>query len=189
MSLETQTDLVLQQGQTHQMSIGEAMDAYKRNTNWWAVYAAFDLPDFTASPKWISQKTGVDVAEVVEALDGLVLIGKLRKEQGAFYPVKGENHVRLDNSQKTRSQIIDEHALVSLQMLNHLDGTSKVAFDHRCFAANLDILKELYSEINAAFEKAFEKSQSNPKANDGIYKMTFTAVDTVQHATTTQGGN
>jgi hypothetical protein len=28
-----------------------------------------------------------------------------------------------------------------------------------------------------AFEKAFKKASENPAANDGIFKMTFTAVD------------
>ena len=51
-----------------------------------------------------------------------------------------------------------------------------MAVDHRCFASNVEILKELYSDINAAFKKAY-KNSSKVENNDHIFKMSFTAVD------------
>ncbi len=86
MSLETQLESNLQAGQSYSAQIGEAMEQYKTNSNWWVVYASFDLPDFTASPLWIAQRTGLEITEVVEALDGLATLGFLNKAESAFYP-------------------------------------------------------------------------------------------------------
>lgn len=54
-----------------------------------------------------------------------------------------------------------------------------MAVDHRCFASNVEILKELYSDVAKAFEKAYEASKK-AENKDRIFKMTFTAVDVLQ---------
>lgn len=177
MSLETTSETTLQSGQKHTMQFGDAREQYQKNSNWWVVYASFDLPDFVASPLWIAQRTKLDVSEVVEALEGLTTLGFLTKENGAFYPVKDKDFVKFNWPNKSKSEIIDEHAIVSQQMLNQLAEDARIAFDHRCFAANKEIVVELYQDIVKAFEKAFEKARYNPNSNDGIFKMTFTAVD------------
>lgn len=177
MSLNTQGETTLLSGQKHTMQFGDAREQYQKNSNWWVVYATFDLPDFVPSPTWISQRTKLDVSEVVEALDGLTTLGFLNKENGAFYPVKGKDFVNFNWPDKSKAQIIDEHAIVSQQMLNQLSEEVRIAFDHRCFAANKEIVVELYKDILNSFEKAFQKAQANPCSNDGIFKMTFTAVD------------
>lgn len=176
---DTHSNPILQQGQPHQIAVGDAMDTYKMNSNWWAVYACYDLPDFTPSPKWIEQKTGIQVSEVVEALDGLTALGFLVKEGGAFYPSKDKNYVKFSWPKKSKAEIIDQHSTVSLQILNQLNDQTTIAFDHQCFASNPQIITELYKDFEAAIKKAFEKSQQNQNANDGIYKFTFTAVDVV----------
>jgi hypothetical protein len=60
----------------------EARETFQRNSDWWAVFAAFDLPDFNPSPIWISKKTGIQIEEVVHALEGLSVLGYLKKETG-----------------------------------------------------------------------------------------------------------
>ena len=177
MSLNVGSEIALQPGQRHTMPMGEARDLFRRNSNWWVVYAAFDLPDFVPSPTWISQRTNLDVAEVVEALEGLTTLGCLTKDDGAFYPVKGKEFIGADWPTESKAKVIDGHALVSQQILNQLHEKTQIAYDHRCIAANKKIISELYQDISKAFEKAFENARSNPSANDGIYKMTFTAVD------------
>lgn len=177
MSLDTSSETTLTSGHKHTVQFGDAREQYQKNSNWWVVYAAFDLPDFIPSPIWLSQRTNLEISEVVEALEGLTTLGFLTKENGAFYPVKDKDFVKFDWPNKSKSEIIDEHAIVSQQMLNQLTEEARIAFDHRCFAANKEIVVELYQDIVKAFEKAFEKAKQNPNSNDGIFKMTFTAVD------------
>jgi len=76
--------------------------------------------------------------------------------------------------------------LISQQVLNDLEVTQKMAFDHRCFAANDEILTELYKDLATAFEKAFAKAQMSQN-RDRIFKMTFTAVDVLKSSTNTRG--
>lgn len=158
------------------ISYEDALENYRKNTDWWVVFAAFDLPGFQSSPLWIAQKTNLKVEVVVEALEGLSLLGYLKKEQGAFYPVKGKDFVNFEVQKRKKLEVIEEHGLISRQILNHLSENSLVAADHRCFASNGAILSELYSDIAKAFEKAYTDS-IKASNKDKIFKMTFTAVD------------
>lgn len=164
------------------ISFAEAMENYRKNSSWWVVFATFDLPDFQSSPLWIANKTNLPVDVVVEALEGLAVLGHLKKNQDAFYPVKGKDFVNLDVTGRKKADIIEEHSLISAQVISQMHENALLAVDHRCFASNVETLKELYSDIAKAFEKAYQASQAN-KNNDRIFKMTFSAVDVLQ------GGN
>jgi len=189
MSTELNGNIALHPGKSHeQILYKDALEAYQRNSNWWTVFATFDLPDFSPSPIWITKKTGLNIEEVVEAIEGLAVLGFLKKENGAFYPVKDKSFVSFDNSKRDKAEVLDEHAVISQQILNHLSSEARVAYDHRCIAANKEIIVDLYRDILTAFDKAFQKSQE-VKNNDGIFKITFTAVDVVPANETTGRGN
>lgn len=165
---------------SEQIGYAEAKDAFQRNTKWWTVFTTFELNDFNPSPLWISRKTGVSVEEVVEALEGLAVLGHLRKENGSFFPIPGKQFANFDWTGKTKAEIIDEHAVISQQILNDMHPKTTVAFDHRFIAGNDKILNELYADIRAAFDRAFQKSQENKSANNAIYNITFTGVDVIK---------
>ncbi|MBX3018768.1 MAG: hypothetical protein KF767_12825 [Bdellovibrionaceae bacterium] len=59
-------------------------------------------------------------------------------------------------------------------------NTNKRLSLHRFLAGNKELIIELYKDIQAAFDKAFEKSQQQKASNDAIFKVTFTAVDVLQ---------
>jgi hypothetical protein len=159
-----------------QISYADALENHKKNTDWWVVYAAFDLPDFQSSPLWLSSKLNLTVDTVIEALEGLTVLGHLKKDANGYAPSKGRNFVQLNVTQGKKADVIEDHSLISRQIINHLSEEALMAVDHRCFASNVEILKELYSDINAAFEKAY-KNSSKVENNDRIFKMSFTAVD------------
>lgn len=164
---------------TAAISYTDAMENYRRNTDWWVVFAAFDLPDVDPSPMWIAQRTNLSIEVVVEALEGLSVLGFLKKDKGAFSPIPGKDFVNFDVKAKPKAEVLDEHSIIAHQILNQLNEEALAAVDHRCFAANLEILQELYSDINQAFEKAYSRSKgSGPK--DRIFKMSFTAVDVLK---------
>lgn len=172
-----------------QVDYAEAQDAFQRNTKWWSVFAAFNLNDFKPSPIWIAQKVGISIEEVVEALDGLSALGYLTKDNGAFYPVKGKDFINFNWGNKTKTEIIDEHAIVSQQILNDLNTKTLFAYDHRFLAGNEEILTELYADIKNAFDKAFAKSQqTDNKNNNAIFKITFTGVNVVKNNNSNEEG-
>jgi hypothetical protein len=164
-----------------QIGYEEAKRAFQLNSNWWTVIASFDLPDFQPSAIWISTKTGIELKEVVEALEGLLVLGMLKSENGFIKPVKNRNFFEFDWKSKSKSEIKEEHAIVSQQILNDMNDSSLVVFDHRCFAGNLEIISKLYSDIKKAFDNAFEAAQnSKNQENDRVFKITFTAVDALK---------
>ena len=128
---------------------------------------------------WISKKTGLSIEDVVEALEGLSVLGHLKKEAGGFYPVKGKELCSFGWSGKSKAQVIDEHLVVTHQILNDMQVDRTVAIDHGFIAGNKELITELYQDIKAAIDKALEKSQKNKAANDGIYKITFSSVDVI----------
>ncbi len=177
MSLEQSSEPSLNTGHGHLIQFNDAREKYQKNSNWWVVYAAFDLPDFLPSPVWIAKRTNLEISEVVEALEGLTTLGFLNKKEGAFYPTKDKKFFNFSWQDKSKSQIIDEHAVVSQQILNQLNENVRIAFDHRCIVANKMIITELYNDIAAALTKAYENAIAQPNSNDGIFKITFSAVD------------
>ena len=170
-----------------QVGLPQARDAFQRNSDWWTVFAAFDLPDFNPSPLWISKKTGISVEDVVEALDGLSVLGYLKKANGAFYPTKDGEHHNFSYGDKNKTQVISEHSVVSQQILNDLSEQSLFAFDHCFMTGNKQILTELYHDVQKAFDSAIQKAKQDKKSNDCIFKMTFTAVDVVKPISTEKG--
>lgn len=161
--------------------LSEIREAYQRNSNWWTVYACFDLDQFEGTVAWISGATGLSPEDVEEALEALCVLGHLQKNGDRYVEAPGRDFVSFDFESKTRAEAIEQHALVSQQILNELGPTQKTAFDHRCLAANDEIILELYKDISKAFEKAFAKAR-NSKATDKIFKMTFTAVDVLKRS-------
>ncbi len=182
MELATTTHPSLASGQYQPtVEFAEVRDSYQRNSNWWAIFACFDVPVSDPTPDVIAQMTSLPLNEVCEALEGLCLLGYLRKKGESFEQVEGRDFLHFDYSNVSRAEIIDRHGLVSQQMLNDLASCQRFAFDHRCFAANDAILHELYKDLRAAFDKAFAQAQTCT-TGDRIFKMTFTAVDVLSQA-------
>jgi hypothetical protein len=174
------TDSLLGGSAQNQESLfSDVLDAYQRNSNWWTVFACFDLVGCQPTVDWIAERTGLPRVDVNEALEGLRMLGYLRQDGDRYYPVHGKDFVHFGFEGLSKAQVVDRHALVSQQILNHLEPTRKYAFDHRCFAADDEIIGELYKDIAAAFDKAFTKSR-NYRGADKVFKMTFTAVDVLK---------
>ncbi len=183
--IETNQEHLTKGKDTTSITYEDALSNYRGNTDWWVVFASFDLPDFKPSPLWISQKTRVPVETVVEALEGLTVLGYLQNNGGAYTPVPGKDFVKFEVQNRKKPEVIHEHSLITRQILNQLTEDALVAVDHRCFASNVEILKELYSDISQAFQKAYQNSQTS-KTKDKVFKMTFTAVDVLEQKGTTR---
>lgn len=160
------------------VSYTDAIDNYTMNTDWWAVFAAFDLTDMNPSPIWIADHLAMSLNTVIEALEGLVVLGYLTKDSKGYSVIPNKDFIKLEPTALPKPEVIEAHSLISRQIINDLDEQKPLAIDHRCFASNIEILKQLYSDINQAMEKAFEQSK-NLKNKDSIFKMSFTATDII----------
>lgn len=162
-----------------QVHYAETLEVYRRNSDWWAVFACFDLARGPHSARDIARLLSISESEAEEALEALRTLGFLKKDGQSYASVPGKEFMPFNFNGMTHEENIERHALVSQQILNDMGPRQRMFFDHRCFALNEQILSDLYKDIAAAFDRAFAKSQLTV-GNDKICKMTFTAVDVLK---------
>jgi hypothetical protein len=139
------------------------------------IFDVFDLPDAKSSPLWISGRTGIPVETVNEALEGLVVLGILVQTAKGYEKVK--HNVQLPYHEQSKNERMSEHALISHQILNHLDDEALGALRFSSFASNMEIISEMYEAISEAIYEADRKSNALPREKtDNIYLISFTAV-------------
>lgn len=164
------------------ISYADAFENFRRNTDWWLVFGSFDLPNSVATSLWIANKLSISVEAATEALEGLVVLGYLKRSDKGYEKIK--SYLEVPYNDLTKAKRIEDHALISRQILNHLNEHSRGALRFATFAANLDIIAEMYEKIHQAINDADEKARKlDPSQIDNIYTMTFTAVDTVSKDT------
>lgn len=163
---------------TSPISYADALENHRTNTDWWAVFACFDLAGMQPSPLWMADHLKISLEVVIEALEGLVVLGYLTKNAKGYSVIPDKDYIKLNPTALPKSVLIEEHSLITRQIINDLTENQVLAVDHRCFASNVEILKQLYSDINLAMEKAYEQSKALSN-RDCIFKMSFTATDIV----------
>jgi hypothetical protein len=81
---------------------------------------------------------------------------------------------------------MEEHALVSRQILNHLNEKAQGAIRFASFASNIQIITELYQKIDTALLEAQEQSRKSSKEQlDNVYLASYTSITSLP---TTQNG-
>lgn len=146
------------------ISYADALENYRKNTDWWIVFDTFDLSGAVGSSLWISGRTGLSVDTVTEALEGMVVLGLLVRTAKGFERVKKVLH--LSNEDQTKQKRMEDHALISRQVLNHLHENARGALRFASFASNIQIIAEMYEKINKAILEADEQSKKNePEPN------------------------
>lgn len=113
------------------ISYSDALENYRKNTDWWVVFSAFDLPDFQNSPIWIASRLNLNLETVIEALEGLVVLGFLVKDAKGYSVVKGKDFIQIDPKNLKKSDVIEEHSLITRQVVNQLCEEAVMAVDHR----------------------------------------------------------
>lgn len=163
---------------TGSISYADALENYRKNTDWWIVFDTFDLNNAKGSALWISSKTALGVETVTEALEGLTVLGLLVKSVNGFEKVK--QNFNIPNEGQTKNQKMQDHALISRQILNHLGEDTRGAVRHMGFASNIDIVTELYHKIDHLILEAQEKSRALRKEEiDNVYLTTYTSINTI----------
>lgn len=159
------------------VSYADALENYKKNTDWWIIFDSFDLEGSKGSALWIASRTGFTVEAVTEALEGLVVLGLVKKSEQGFEKIKEE----FDPVQSlSKAEVFEDHAMISRQVLNHLLPEAKGAVRFASFASNINIIAEMYQKINEAIIEADKKSKKLKRDQiDNIYLSTFSAVSSL----------
>lgn len=161
--------------ESNSISYADALENYRTNTDWWIVFDSFELSGAHGSALWISGRTGLGLDTITEALEGLVVLGLVKRTEKGFEAVKDVIH--LPNNDQTKLKKMEDHALISRQVLNHLGENAKGALRFASFASNIQIIAEMYEKINKAILEADEQSKKlNRDQIDNIYLASFTAV-------------
>lgn len=164
---------------TSPISYADALENYRKNTDWWIIFDSFDLPNAIGSALWISGRTGLSVDTVTEALECLIVLGLLKRKNKGFE--KAKETLILPEANQTKAKRMEDHALISRQVLNHLNETARGALRFASFASNIQIVAEMYEKINQAIFEADEKSKQLSRDQiDNIYLASFTAVTATQ---------
>gem|GEM_PF-2552073 len=164
---------------TSPISYADALENYRTNTDWWIVFDSFELPNAIGSALWIAGRTGLSVDTVTEALEGLVVLGLVKRTDKGFEAVKNVLHVTTADQNKKKR--MEEHALISRQVLNHLGENARGALRFASLASNIEIVAEMYEKINKAILEADEQSKKLRRDQiDNIYLASFTAVTATQ---------
>lgn len=160
---------------TSPISYADALENYRKNTDWWIIFDSLDLPSSMGSALWISGRTGISVESVTEALEGLVVLGLLRKSPNGYEKAKINFDLPSDN--QTKLQRMEDHALISRQILNHLNEDARGAIRFASFASNIQIIADLYQKIDKALLEAQELSRKLPREQlDNVYLASYTSI-------------
>lgn len=158
------------------VSYADALENYRRNIDWWIVLESLDLSNATGSSLWVSEKTGISVELATEALEGLVVLGLIKNGSNGFEKIK--SHFDVPWNDKTKAQKLEDHALISHQVMNRLDEDARGAVRFAAFASNLEIIKEMYFKIDKLILDAQEKSKKLSASQlDNVYLVSYTSVN------------
>ncbi len=160
---------------TSPITFADALENYRKNTDWWIIFDSLDLPSSMGSALWISGRTGISVESVTEALEGLVVLGLLRKSPNGYEKAKINFDLPSDN--QTKQQRMEDHALISRQILNHLNEDARGAIRFASFASNIQIIADLYQKIDKALLEAQELSRKLPREQlNNVYLAFYTSI-------------
>lgn len=172
------TEPLVMGASTSPITYADALENYRKNTDWWIIFDALDLPNAVGSALWIAGRTGFSVENITEALEGLIVLGLLEKSRNGYEKVKTNFNVPNDN--KSKLQKMEDHALISRQILNHLNEQARGAIRFASFASNVEIIADLYQKIDKALLEAQDKSLSLQKEQlDNVYLVSYTSISSL----------
>lgn len=155
------------------ISYDEALDNFYGNWIWRAIHALLDHQDFDSSPIWISKRLDISIEEVVEAFEGLKVLGLVTQDESGFKAKQVQFIV--PEKFTTLESMVRKHRDVSQQILNQVSVEKNLKGRLYFVASNSEELERLDRKINEALLEFNKRSESCKK--DGLYAVTATAID------------
>lgn len=158
-------------------------EKYTGSWLWRTLAAMVDMSSFEPSPIKLAAQLNVTVEQVVEALEGLVELGIIRRTTDGFSRVF--KNVYFSDRQLNPKALLVDHMLVSTQISGRLDAfNNKGQFYRTGFVAtNRETMNNFCEKLDALMREFLEES-SKAEA-DTVFAMTFSGVEVL--AKTVQG--
>lgn len=125
------------------------------NWIWRTVLCLVESPNFNPSPKWIAAKLDTSVEKVVDAIEGLVILGLIEKTASG-YRVKN-NWLQVLPSDLSRNDLLDTHLKVAPQILSRLNEDD--GFTVQFFKGNKELLKKFGPKFVELYKQMDEEAQ------------------------------
>ena len=152
---------------------------YIGNWVWRAVSSLIDIKDFKPSPKWIANRLGTSVDEVILALIGLQKLGIIKKTETGY-----EKLLRYDyfsDCDLDRKTVQEDHVLISTQVLarlNPLDPNTGSFYRTGFVATNRELATKYFTKVeNILKEFLMESANSN---SDAVFALSFSGVNIIE---------
>lgn len=151
MELSTTRELVKKQ---------ELQKKYTGSWIWRAVAALVEIsPESTKNIKWFSEKLGVSLEEVVDAIEGLEILGIIERTTYGYRKIL--KYVYFSDRDLDPVAVLSDHMLISSQILSRLNPFNKEqkSFYRTGFvASNEENVKEFCLKIEILMKEFLEKS-------------------------------
>lgn len=156
----------------------ELLDRYFGDWIWRAVECLVGLKEFNPSPRWIAERLGVTIEQAVDALDGLLELGQIIRDQdGGFV----RNTVAADlardlrgPSDSSKRQKMQDHLLLSTQINSKLCSAKNNFYSDGFVAANLDFMNRHVSNIRSALMNMYKEARELPQEHvDSVYGISL----------------
>lgn len=152
----------------------ESLYKFLGDMDWRSIHALFDHQDFNPSHKWIASKVGCSVEKAVEATEGMITLGIIKRTTDGFAIAKKDFNVS-DLGEINRELRIDCNILLTQQIAQKRNYVSS-GFDRTTFlSSNKELTVELFNNISSLIAEYRKKSLESPK--DGVYSLAVIATD------------
>jgi DNA-binding Lrp family transcriptional regulator len=152
----------------------ESLYKFQGDLDWRAIHALFDHQDFNPSHKWIAGQIGCSVEKVVEAIEGLITLGIIKRTTDGFAIAKKDFSFS-DLGEINRESRIDSNILLTQQISQKRNYVSP-GFDRTSFvSSNKELTTELFEKISELITDYRKKSLESHK--DGVYSLAVIATD------------
>lgn len=156
----------------------ELWERFSGDWIWRAVECLVRLKEFNPSPRWISNRLGISVEQAVDAIDGLLALSLIKRDQEGGYVVSDQIDERFKNLEKEKfKDLIESHFIMSNQINSRIKVSkyNDTYMRNLIFAGSRSEVDKCLRKINEAIKELVD-SKSADASDAGIYGGTIAFV-------------
>jgi|GEM_PF-3972535 len=163
--MDTITDLPNKDGE---VSYSDAVNSLWSDLRWKKLFALFDHQDFNPSFSWISKQIGCGVDEISTMIDGLLVLGLIKRTESGFQASEGFEF-RDQYAQISNEEMVEFNAVQINQLTNNTTVDNKISSQVVTLASNDASIAKFNAGLKKLKAELYEDSERNRK--DGIYLL------------------
>ena len=156
-------------------SLGELERGFSGSWLTRSLNAFLDIETKVDSLKKLSQMLNSSVQDVVQSLETLEKLGIIVKTESGFKKIL--KYIYYPDRALNKKKSIEDHVLISTQILNKLSANSKSKNFYRTsfVATNTELVRQFTDDYDKLLRKFLMDSENTTK--DSIYSMTSTGIE------------